>query len=310
MALRAARAVPAHPLARSVTRGLLLISVVAPSANATRHHYHSVVDFAAPQIAVIGGSGFYRYLDDAQSLTLDTPWGPPSAPLTLGRLQGRPVVFLPRHGADHELPPHLVNYRANLWALRHVGAKRVIGSCAVGSLRADLHPGDLMVLDQLVDRTRGRADTFVEGHPVVHVQFADPYCPVLSGALAAAGADVGGVTVHAKGTVVVVQGPRFSTRAESRWFRAAGADVVNMTQYPEVALARELGLCYAGAAMITDYDSGSAEDPSVPPVDMAQVFEVLKRNVGSVRQLLAAVVPRLDALDALGPCACAASAAR
>jgi 5'-methylthioadenosine phosphorylase len=265
------------------------------------------VDYAAPELAVIGGSGFYRYLEDTRSVTVKTPWGPPSAPLTLGWLQGKPVAFLPRHGADHELPPHLVNYRANLWALREVGATRVVGSCAVGSLRADLRPGDLMVLDQLVDRTRGRADTFVEGEPVVHIQFAFPYCPALSGALRAAGADAGSTTVHATGTVVVVQGPRFSTRAESRWFRAGGADVVNMTQYPEVALARELGLCYAGAAMITDYDAGLAEDPSMAPVDMAQVFEVLKRNVGSVQQLLAALVPRLDAL---GPCACAASRAR
>lgn len=265
------------------------------------------MDFAAPQLAVIGGSGFYRYLDDSRSVTIETPWGPPSAPLTLGQLQGRPVVFLPRHGADHEIPPHLVNYRANLWALREIGATRVVGSCAVGSLRADVHPGHLMVLDQLVDRTRGRSDTFVEGHPVVHVQFAFPYCPVLSGALRAGGADAGGITVHSAGTVVVVQGPRFSTRAESRWFRAAGADVVNMTQYPEAALARELGLCYAGAAMVTDYDSGLAEDPSVPPVDMGQVFEVLKRNVGNIQQLLAALARRLDTL---GPCSCASYRAR
>ena len=169
---------------------------------------------------IIGGSGFYRFLEDASEISVETPFGPPSGPLTIGAVGGRSVAFLPRHGPRHQFPPHRINARANLWALRHLGVTRVIGPCASGSLRPEVGPGDLVILDQLLDRTWGRQDTFLDGPEVEHVSFADPYCPEIRQALISASAVAGAWTggkVHGTGTVVVVQGPRFSTRAESKW---------------------------------------------------------------------------------------------
>jgi 5'-methylthioadenosine phosphorylase len=269
------------------------------------------------EVAVIGGSGFYSFLTDRRELTVSTPYGDPSGPIALGSVGDRAVAFLSRHGPRHEIPPHGVNYRANLWALRSLGATRVIAPTAVGSLRPDLHPGDLVVLDQLVDRTSGRADTYLDGPDVDHVGFADPYCPELSALLTRVGSTREGARLRAGGTVVVIQGPRFSTRAESRWFRAAGWDVVNMTQYPEAALARELGLCYAGLALVTDYDTGVEGEPSpggeavsdapAEPVTMAAVLAVLADNVQRTRELLFEVIPKVPATRACG-CAAAGSA--
>ena len=216
----------------------------------------------AAEIGVFGGSGFYALLDDVERVEVDTPYGPPSDAVHVGTLNGRSVAFLPRHGADHRFPPHQVPYRANVWALREVGAKRILGPCASGSLQAGVAPGDFVVCDQLVDRTSGRDHTFFDGPTINHMSFADPYCPELRAAALAAG-QAEGITVHDGGTVVVVEGPRFSTRAESAWFASAGWSVINMTQYPEAALARELGLCYATVALITDYDVGVE---GVPPV--------------------------------------------
>jgi 5'-methylthioadenosine phosphorylase len=247
------------------------------------------------EIAVIGGSGFYEFLEDAITVAPETPHGKPSGPIMVGTVGGRRVAFLARHGPGHHLPPHRINARANLWALAELGVRRVIGPCAVGSLRADVHPGELMVLDQLVDRTWGRPDTYVDGPIVEHVSFADPYCPELSGVLAGAGP-----VAHRHGTVVVVQGPRFSTRAESRWYRDAGWDVINMTQYPEAYLARELGLCYAGLALVTDYDTGV--DNVGEPVTMEAVLTVLAANVEQTRTLLRAAIPAIP--DRPG-CSCA-----
>lgn len=244
-------------------------------------------------VAVIGGSGFYAFLDDPRQVPVNTPYGAPSAPVTVGEVGGRRVAFIPRHGPAHEYPPHRVNYRANLWALWSLGARRVIGPCAAGSLRPEIMPGDFVVLDQLVDRTWGRPDTFVDGPQVGHVSFADPYCPELGRALAAAARRIGGARVHDRGTVVVISGPRFSTRAESDWFRSAGWQVVNMTQYPEAYLARELGLCYSGLALITDYDTGLEVTDGIEPVTMDQVFAVLAANVARTRQLLLEVIPMI-----------------
>jgi 5'-methylthioadenosine phosphorylase len=260
---------------------------------------------AAPraEIAVIGGSGFYAFLDDTRQIPVSTPYGPPSAPVTIGMLGDRSVAFLPRHGLAHEFPPHRVNYRANLWALHHLGVSRVIAPCAVGSLQPAIAPGDFVILDQLVDRTWGRPDTYAEGPVVNHVSFADPYCPELSQVVAAT-PTVAGLTVHPRGTVVVIQGPRFSTRAESQWFRAAGWDVINMTQYPEAYLARELGMCYCGLALVTDYDTGLAGVPGIEPVTMEQVFATLAANVSRTRDLLFAAIP---ALPASPGCACRAA---
>jgi 5'-methylthioadenosine phosphorylase len=252
---------------------------------------------AQAEIGVIGGSGFYRFLEHARDVDVHTPYGAPSAPHALGEVGGRAVAFLARHGPRHHLPPHRVNYRANLWAMRELGVTRVLGSCAAGSLRADVHPGELVVCDQLVDRTWGRADTFFEGGVVGHVPFADPYCPELS-ATAVAAAEAVGVPVHPRGTVVVIQGPRFSTRAESQWFQAMGWDVVNMTQYPEAVLARELGICYAGLALVTDYDTGV--QVGAEPVTMEAAFAVLEANAERTRRLLEEAIPALPAERACG----------
>ncbi len=262
----------------------------------------------AAEIAVVGGSGFYSYLADPVEVHPATPWGPPSGPVTIGDIGGRRVAFLPRHGPSHSLPPHRINHRANLWALRDLGVRRIVAPCAVGSLQPTVQPGDFVVLDQLIDRTSGRADTYLDGPDVDHVAFADPYCPELSAVLATAVLDRTGlddtVTIHPTGTVVVIQGPRFSTRAESRWFRSAGWHVVNMTQYPEAYLARELGICYAGLALVTDNDSGE-EAPGA--VTMGAVMQMLAENVERTRRLLAGAIPRIPTT---ATCRCADSGAR
>lgn len=258
-------------------------------------------------IAVIGGSGLYRLLEEAVEVQPDTPYGQPSGPITIGTYAGRRVAFVPRHGVKHELAPHQINHRANLWALSQLGVRRVIGPCAVGSLQPGIRPGEMVVLDQLVDRTWGRADTYLDGLAVEHVSFADPYCPELSDVLYAARSAVEGLVVHPTGTVVVIPGPRFSTRAESRSYRAAGWQLINMTQYPEAYLARELGLCYAGLALVTDHDAGAGEGADEgDPVSMAAVLAVLAANAERTRSLLAAAVP---AIPESAGCGCAGAGA-
>jgi 5'-methylthioadenosine phosphorylase len=262
----------------------------------------------APPVAavgVFGGSGFYTFLDNVEHHDIDTPYGAPSAPVAIGSVGGVAVGFLPRHGPNHEAPPHKVNWRANAWALREIGVGWIIGPCAVGSLRPDRHPGEMVVLDQLVDRTWGRGDTFFDGPVPTHVPFADPYCPELRAPLLDAAGEAG-VVAHDGGTVVVIQGPRFSTRAESRWFRSQGWDVVNMTQYPEALLARELGICYAGLALVTDYDTGVEGVDDVESVTMDAVFAVLQANVERTRDVLRIAIPRIAGLPR--QCACSAHA--
>jgi 5'-methylthioadenosine phosphorylase len=244
---------------------------------------------ARADVGIFGGSGFYEFLADARHLDIETPYGAPSAPVTIGTVGDRQVAFLPRHGRHHELAPHAVPYRANVWAMNELGVRALVAPCAVGSLQPDVHPEEFVVVDQLVDRTWGRADSFHLEGPVRHVAFADPYDAGIRAALVAAARDVG-VTVHDGGTLVVIQGPRFSTRAESAWFRQAGWTVVNMTGYPEAVLAAELGLPYAAVALVTDYDAGL---DGVAPVSQDEVFAVMDRNVARVRQLLEAAIPRL-----------------
>lgn len=244
-------------------------------------------------VGVLGGSGFYEFLTDAEEQRVTTPYGDPSAPLIVGQIADNPVVFLARHGLGHEFPAHRVNYRANIWALREAGVTRILAPCAVGSLRADVHPGEFVVLSQLVDRTWGRDDTYCDGPDLHHVGFADPYCPSLGDALATASRGRG-ITTHVDGTVVVIKGPRFSTRAESTSYRAQGWDVINMTQYPEAALARELGLCFGGLALVTDYDTGVDDAPEIEAVGMESIMAVLRANVANVRDVLT------DAITALG----------
>lgn len=244
------------------------------------------------EIAILGGSGFYELLDDADEVLLDTPYGPASDAVFTGTFEGREVAFLPRHGRGHRLPPHRINYRANLWALKSLGANCVIAPAAVGSLQPHLPPGTFVVLDQVVDRTRGRDDTYFDGPVVTHVSLADPYCPELRAAAVACLAEVG-IPHHDGGANVVIQGPRFSTRAESRWFTRMGWEVVGMTQYPEVALARELELCMLGIALVTDYDVGLEDDPDVSPVSTHEVMETFQANLHQLRRLLTELVPRV-----------------
>jgi len=243
-------------------------------------------------IAVIGGTGFYSFLDDPEEHPIDTPYGAPSAPVALGTVAGRRVAFLPRHGSGHELPPHAINHRANLWALRSLGVRQVLAPCAVGGLRDTVEPGDVVVPDQLVDRTHGRASSYVETG-AVHLPFADPYCPRLAGAVAVAADDV-----RVGGTMVVIDGPRFSTRAESRHYAAAGWDLINMTGAPEAMLARELRQCYTPIALGTDMDAG-AETGSGDGQE--EVFALFRANLERLRGLLTDTIATMPDPDG---CSC------
>jgi len=251
---------------------------------------------ARADIGVIGGSGLYAFLDDAAEVTVETPFGPPSDPLVIGDVAGRTVAFLPRHGRDHRFPPHRINYRANLWALRSVGVRQVLGPCAVGGLRPDLGPGTLVLPDQIVDRTRSRVQTFYDDD-AVHVSFADPYCPN-GRAAARSRAHAAGWEPVDGGTLVVVEGPRFSTRAESRWHAAQGWAVVGMTGHPEAVLARELALCYTALALVTDLDAGVETGGGVTHEEVLRVFAA---NVDRLRSLLFDVVTALP-LERDCPC--------
>ena len=235
-------------------------------------------------LGVIGGSGFYTFFDDeARSIHVDTPYGEPSAAITVGSVGEHEVAFLPRHGVHHEFAPHAVPYRANMWALRALGVRRIFGPCAVGSLTPDLGPGAMVVPDQLVDRTNGRADTYFDSGGV-HVSFADPYCPTLRDAALVPGVVDGG-------TMVVVQGPRFSTRAESQWYAGQGFALVNMTGYPEAVLARELEICYAAIALVTDLDAGIDVGTGVRALD---VFAEFERNLGPFKQVVLEAIGAVD----------------
>jgi 5'-methylthioadenosine phosphorylase len=255
------------------------------------------------EIGIFGGSGFYEFGGASEPVTLETPFGAPSAPFTITEIGGRRIAFLPRHGRNHEFIPAQVPARANLWAMRMLGVRHVIGPCATGSLSPDVHPGDFVVLDQLVDRTWGRPDTFYDAGDAHHVSFADPYCPVVARHAVAAG-ERSGVHMHERGTVVVIPGPRFSTRAESRSYRAQGFDVINMTQYPEAYLARELGMHYAGIALVTDYDTGVEDDSGVEPVTQEQVFAFFEENIHRVRDLLHELIPTLPKAGEPMACNC------
>jgi 5'-methylthioadenosine phosphorylase len=247
-------------------------------------------------IGVIGGSGLYSLLPHADEVTVETPYGRTSDPPVIADVADRQVVFVPRHGRDHRHPPHRVPYRANLWALHSLGVRQILAPCAVGALDRTLSPGDLVVPDQILDRTCGRDATFYD-EGAVHVPFADPYCPHGRAAVMAAGAD-SGWEVRDGGTMVVVDGPRFGTRAESQWHAAAGGTLVNMTGMPEAVLARELAVCYTAVALVTDLDAGMSAGEAVTQDD---VYAVFGESVGRLRSLLLDVVTVLsDERD----CAC------
>jgi 5'-methylthioadenosine phosphorylase len=263
-------------------------------------------DIPPVEIGVFGGSGFYSLVEDVERVEVDTPYGKPSAPFTIGDVGGTRVAFLPRHGLNHELPPHRIPYRANVWAMWELGVRRIIGPNASGSLRADIGLGEFVVTDQFIDRTSGREHTFYDGPETTHVSAADPYCPELRDLLVATARELG-IPVRDGGTVVVIEGPRFSTRAESKWFQSIGADTINMTQYPEGYLARELELCYANVSMVTDHDVGVE---GAEPVTHEQVVHVFEENNERLRELLFAVIPKIGPPPDDDPCARALQGAR
>ena len=250
------------------------------------------------EIGVIGGSGFYSFLENAHEVAVQTPFGPPSEAPLVGEVAGRRVAFLPRHGRDHRFPPHRVNYRANLWALRMLGVRQVLGPCAVGSMRTELGPGTLMVPDQLIDRTWGREHTiYNEVGQVIHTSLSDPYCP-RGRTTAIEASTAADWPAEQRGTLVVINGPRFSTRAESRWHAAAGGDVVGMTGAPEAGIARELAICYTSLAVITDHDAGIDAGEGVTH---AEVMVTFGKSIDRLRSVMAELIAGLPTDD---DCSC------
>ncbi len=255
------------------------------------------------EIGVFGGSGFYSLLEEVREVKVDTPYGPPSDAIFLASIHGRKVAFLPRHGRNHTIPPHKVNFRANVWAMRSLGCQCIISPCAAGSLQVHVKPGDFVVCDQFVDRTSGRADTFYDGPIVTHVSPADTYDPILR-KLAIETIRDHGIECHETGTVVVIQGPRFSTKSESKWFHDQGWEVINMTQYPEAYLCRELGMGVVNISLITDYDSGvHAGAEAVTAHDVLAVFSSNAEKIKKVVEDLIGRIPSdlstVSSVDAL-----------
>ncbi|MEO6145023.1 MAG: S-methyl-5'-thioadenosine phosphorylase [Dermatophilaceae bacterium] len=258
---------------------------------------------ARAELGVIGGSGFYEFLTGSERISVKTPFGDPSDDVVIGDLEGRRVAFLARHGQGHRFPPHRVNYRANLWALRSLGVRQVLAPCAVGSLRSEHGPGTIVVPDQVVDRTWGRDHTVYDGvGAVVHVGFADPYCPrgrqvVIDAARA------GGESVVDAGTLVVINGPRFSSRAESLWHQQAGWSVVGMTGMPEASIARELAMCFTTIALVTDRDAGVDGDEAVTHAEVLKVFASSIDGLKDILRSAVALMPPAEE-DATATCSC------
>lgn len=252
------------------------------------------------EIGVYGGSGFYSLIENPREVWVETPYGLPSDKIALGEIAGKKVAFLPRHGKDHRFPPQSINYRANAWAMKALGVTRIIGPTACGSLQAHVKPGSMVVADQIVDRTTGRKDTIFDGPITTHVSFADPYCPQLR-PLAVDALKSLDIDTHDKGTIVVIQGPRFSTRAESKWFSSLGWEVINMTNYPESYLARELEMCYVNISLITDYDVGLEGQSGIEPVSHAEVMKFFASNNERVK---GGIFKLIEAIPAERTCAC------
>lgn len=245
----------------------------------------------AHQVAVIGGSGFSGLLSDFKNKQIYTRYGHPSGPISIGTHQDKTVVFLPRHGVEHDLPPHKVPYRANLAAFRKLGISQVIGPCAAGSLSKNVQPGDFVLADQYLNFTHKRADTYFDGPKVVHLPSVRPYCAHLR-EIAIEEARKLNINVHETGTVVVIEGPRFSTAAESKFFSQFG-EVINMTQYPEVSLAGELDMCYLNISLITDYDAGLEGQEGIKASTYHEMLRVFEENNEKLKELLLNIIPRV-----------------
>lgn len=240
-------------------------------------------------IGIIGGSGFYDLASGLKEIKVETPYGPPSEKIALAKIAGFNVAFLPRHNKTHDIPPHKINNRANIWALHSLGVREIITATACGSLKPNIQPGDFVVLDQFIDRTNGRLDTFYNGPITTHISSAYSYCQRLSKLAYKLGKKLN-IKIHPQGTVVVIQGPRFSTAAESEWYTKMGWDVVNMTQYPEVILARELQMCYCAIALVTDWDVGLVAEKKVKPVSVEMFVKIFNSNVNKVKKIIMAMI--------------------
>ncbi|MCL5102403.1 MAG: S-methyl-5'-thioadenosine phosphorylase [Candidatus Marsarchaeota archaeon] len=244
------------------------------------------------EFGVIGGSGLYSLFENPEELDIDTEYGKPSDKVSIGTINGRSVAFVPRHGRNHTIPPHMINYRANLSAFASLGVQRVISITAVGSLRMDFVPGDFAIPTQFINMTSGRKDTYFDGEPVTHVSTAFPYCPEMHKAAVRVG-DYDNIKYHENATIMVINGPRFSTMAESKFFNSIGADIINMTQYPEVVLAKELGMCYSSIAVVTDYDAGIEADQKIPPVSFEDVGKRFSSSIEKVKTMIADMVKEI-----------------
>lgn len=242
------------------------------------------------EIGVFGGSGFYEFFEKAEKVKIRTPYGMPSDEITIAEIHGKKVAFLPRHGTKHQHPPHKVPYKANIYAFKKLGVKAIISPCAAGSLSAKIKPGDFVVLDQFVDRTKGRDDTFFHGPEVYHIAGAEPYCPSLQ-KIAIKSSKKLKIKTHPKGTIVVINGPRFSTGAESMYYSRQGFNVVGMTQYPEAALAREMEMCFLGLALITDYDAGLIVRKKA--VQSKEVVKIFNQNLEKIKKLILEMIKNL-----------------
>lgn len=243
-------------------------------------------------IGVFGGSGFYSFLDDVQEIEIETPYGNPSDKIAIASIGSKRIAFLPRHGKKHSYPPHMIPYKANLFAMKLLEVKYIIAPTASGSLRREIKPGDFVICDQFIDRTWGRKDTYFDGPITKHISTAEPYNEDLRN-IAIEVCKEQGISVHENGTVVVIQGPRFSTKAESRWFSSMGWDVINMTQYPECVLANELEIPYVNIALITDYDAGLEGDENIKPVTEEEVYKVFSENNDKVKKVLFSMIEKI-----------------
>jgi 5'-methylthioadenosine phosphorylase len=253
-------------------------------------------------IGLIGGSGFYKFFTGKTKKVGNN--------ITIGEMFGKKIAFLPRHGRKHTIPPHKINYRANIAALKKLGVERIIAPCAVGSLKETIKPGDIVICNSFIDRTKNRRDTFFDGPEVHHIEMADPYCSELRKIAVSEAKKISAswrIKVHPTGTAVVIEGPRFSTAAESLWFSKMGWDVVNMTQYPENVLAAEMGICYLNISLVTDYDVGIYAGKKVKPVSIEEVLKNFAKNTEKLKKLITAIIKRIPANKS---CDCEAKAKR